>query len=87
MKNIPTTLPDTLLRQAQAIAAREQMLLDQFISLALASQVSVWDARAKQGDWQKAQEILAQAPNTEPEEFDSFVVFRNRATAFGTNIG
>lgn len=78
MKNITTTIPDTLLRQAEAIAAREQMSLDQFISLALASQVSVWDARAsfaaraKQGDWQKAQEILAQAPDTEPEECDAF---------------
>jgi hypothetical protein len=78
MKNITTTLPDTLLRQAQSIAEREEISLDQFISLALASQVSVWEARtnfaerAKQGDWQKAQEILAQAPNTEPEEFDSF---------------
>ncbi len=62
----------------QSIAEREELSLDQFISLALASQVSVWEARAnfaeraKQGDWQKAQEILAKAPHNDPEEFDTF---------------
>lgn len=77
MKSITTKIPDTLLRQAQAIAEREEISLDQFISLALASQVSVWEtrarfaARAEQGDWQKAQEILAKAPDRVPEEFDT----------------
>lgn len=78
MKNITTNIPDTLLRQAQSIAAREEISLDQFIALALASQVSVWEtrasfaARAKQGNWQKAQEILAKAPHHEPEAEDQF---------------
>ncbi len=78
MKSVMTNIPDTLLRQAQSIAEREEISLDQFISLALASQVSVWEARArfveraKQGEWQKAQEILAKAPDNEPEEFDTF---------------
>ena len=52
------------------------MTLDQFIALALASQVSSWNVgktfteRAKKGDWQKSREILAKAPDTEAEDFD-----------------
>jgi hypothetical protein len=78
MKNITTNIPDTLLRQAQTIAEREELSLDQFIALALASQVSVWDTRAsfadraKHGDWQNAHEVLAKAPNNEPEAHDQF---------------
>ncbi len=78
MTTINTSIPDALFRQAQTIAAREEISLDQFIAIALASQVSVWDtrrsfaARAKNGDWEKAQAVLAQAPDTEPEDYDKF---------------
>ena len=77
MTNIATKIPDALFRQVQSIAEREELSLDQFISIALASQVSVWEMResfverAKQGDWKKAQEILAKAPDRAPEEFDT----------------
>ncbi len=76
MTKLNTKIPDALLRQAQTIANREQISLDQFIAIALASQVSVWETRqnvaerAKIGDWQKSQEILAKAPNVEPENYD-----------------
>lgn len=52
------------------------MTLDQFIALALASQISSWNTgesfadRAAKGDWKKAREILAEAPDTEAEDFD-----------------
>jgi predicted nucleic acid-binding protein len=76
MTTISTKIPDTLFRQAKTIAEREDMTFDQFIALALASQISSWETgksfteRAKKGDWKKAREILAKAPETEPEDFD-----------------
>ena len=76
MTTISTKIPDTLLRQVKSIAEREDMTLDQFIALALASQVSSWHTaksfaeRAKRGDWQKSREILAKVPDTEPESYD-----------------
>ena len=78
MTTINTKIPDPLFRQAQTIAEREDISLDQFIALALASQVSVWNsrqsfaARADKGDWEKAKAILAKAPDVEPEDFDKF---------------
>ncbi len=54
----------------------EEITSDEFISLALASQVSSWNVgkkfavRAKNGDWEKAREILAKAPDIEAEDFD-----------------
>ncbi len=54
----------------------EEITSDEFISLALASQVSTWNTgknfaeRAKNGDWEKAREILAKAPDIEAEGFD-----------------
>ena len=76
MTIINTKIPDTLFRQVKTIAEREDMTLDQFIALALASQVSSWNVgksfteRAKNGDWEKARQILAKAPDTEAEDYD-----------------
>jgi hypothetical protein len=76
MTSIETKIPDALYRQAQAIAQREDISLDELIAIALASQVSVWQAkltfseREAQGDWEKARQILANAPDDEPEDRD-----------------
>lgn len=76
MTTISTKIPDTLFRQAKTIAEREEMTLDQFIALALVSQISSWNVgktfaeRAKNGDWKKAREILAKAPDIEAEDYD-----------------
>lgn len=76
MTTISTKIPDALFRQAKTIAEDEEMTLDQFIALALASQISGWNTgksfieRAKKGDWEKARKILAKAPDVEAEEFD-----------------
>ncbi len=76
MTIISTKIPDTLFRQAKTIADREEMTFDQFIALALASQVSSWNVgrtfteRAQKGDWQKSREILAKVPDVEAEDFD-----------------
>jgi|GEM_PF-1768511 len=76
MTTINTKIPDSLFRQAKTIAENEEMTLDQFIALALASQVSSWNTgksfaeRAENGSWKKAKEILSQAPDITSESFD-----------------
>ncbi len=76
MTIISTKIPDTLFRQAKTIAESEDLTLDEFIALALASQISSWnvgksfDERAEKGNWKKAREILAKAPDVEAEDFD-----------------
>jgi len=76
MTKINTKIPDTLFRQVVTIAEREEITLDQFIALALASQISSWNVgktfadRAQKGDWEKAREILAKAPDIEAEDYD-----------------
>ena len=76
MTTTNTKIPDTLLRQVMTIAEDEEMTLDQFIALALASQISSWNVgktfaeRAAKGDWGKAREILAKAPDIEAEDYD-----------------
>jgi len=76
MTTINTKIPDALFRQAKTIADDEEMTLDQFIALALASQISSWNVgktfaeRAAKGDWEKARKILAKVPDTEAEDYD-----------------
>jgi hypothetical protein len=76
MTTISTKIPNTLFRQAKTIAEREDMTLDQFIALALASQISSWNVgesfneRAERGDWEKAREVLAKVPDVEAEDYD-----------------
>jgi hypothetical protein len=76
MTTISTKIPDALFRQAKTIAESEDMTFDQFIALALASQVSSWSVgknfteRAAKGDWEKARTILSKAPDVEADDFD-----------------
>ncbi len=76
MTTISTKMPDTLFRHATEIAEREQISLDQFIALAVASQVSSWEVgrsfeeRAAKGNWNDVRKILAKAPDVEPAEDD-----------------
>lgn len=76
MTTINTKIPDTLFRQAKTIAEDEEMTLDQFIALALASQISSWNVgktfaeRTAKGDWEKVREVLAKAPDIEAEDYD-----------------
>jgi predicted nucleic acid-binding protein len=76
MTTISTKIPDTLFRQAKSIAEREDMTLDEFIALALASQISSWNVgktfeeRARKGDWKKAREVLSKVPDVEAEDYD-----------------
>ena len=63
MTTINTKLPDTLFRQAKSIADREEISFDQFVALAVASQISAWQVgqdfktRAARGSWARASDL------------------------------
>lgn len=69
-------MPEPLYRRAVELAEREEISLDQFIAIAVASQVSSWgvgesfEERAAKGDWDEFRKILAKAPDVEPAEED-----------------
>jgi hypothetical protein len=77
MTTISANLPDSLLRRARKIAESEGMTLDQFLAIALSGQLSTWDTaqsfeeRAKRGNWARTREILSNAPDVEPDDFDT----------------
>jgi 23S rRNA G2445 N2-methylase RlmL len=76
MIKLTAQVPDSLYKQVEALAAQENLSIDQLVAIALASQVSAWstqnylEARAKQGHWENVQQILAQVPDVEPEDYD-----------------
>jgi len=76
MTTVETHIPDSLYKQVKSLAERESISVDQLISIALAGQVSAWltkdylAERAARGSWDKALEVLAQAPDVEPADHD-----------------
>ena len=78
MTTLQTQIPDALYQQVKQLMEREQVALDQFVTLALTAHVSAWQQRdylaerARRGNWEKALEVLQQVPNVEPEEYDRF---------------
>ena len=77
MTTLTTNIPDAILRHAKQLADKEQITLDQFVSMALAGQISSWqtrenfEERAKQGSWEKAKEILARGSDIDPDPEDT----------------
>ena len=76
MTDLSAKIPDSLFQKAQALAEREQMSIDQFVTMALASQVSAWltkdylSQKAQHGSWNAFEEILAQVPDVPADECD-----------------
>lgn len=76
MKTVETKIPEPVLKQAQELAERENVSLEQILSLAVTQSVGVWSGesyvaiRAKRGDREKFLEALKQVPDIEPPEFD-----------------
>lgn len=76
MIQLNAQIPDALYKQVQALAAKEQVSIDQLVAIALAAQVSAWETQdylteqAKQGSWEKFQQVLAKVPDVEPEAYD-----------------
>ena len=59
-----------------ALAARENISVDQLVASALSTQVSAWmtkdylGQRAERGSWQKFQQVLTKVLDVEPEDYD-----------------
>lgn len=75
MTTIKAEVPDSLYQQVIALAQRENVSIEQLVTMALAAQVSAlltrdYLGKANQGDWEKFQQVLAKVPDVEPEEYD-----------------
>ena len=72
MKTIQAQVPDYLAALAAEAAARERTTLDQIVSLALSAQLSAWkvrddmETRARRGNLEDLDKILARVPNVPP---------------------
>lgn len=72
MKTIEAHIPEPVLKQAQELAARENIPLDQIISLAVTQAVGVWSnesyvaLRAKRASREEFVDALKEVPDVEP---------------------
>ena len=76
MKTIEAQIPEPVLKQAQELAERENVPLEQIISLAVAQSVGIWSnesyvaMRAKRGSREKFLEALKEVPDVDPPDYD-----------------
>ncbi len=74
--NITANIPDALYQQVEALAKRENISVEQLLTIALSAQVSAWatkeyiEEKAKRGSWGKFQQVLKKVPDVEPEARD-----------------
>jgi hypothetical protein len=71
-----TQIPDALYRQIETLANKEQIPVDQLITMALSAQISAWltkdylEEKAEKGSWNKFQKVLNKVSEQEPEDYD-----------------
>ncbi len=76
MKTVEAQIPEPVLKQAQELADRENVPLEQIISLAVAQSVGVWSnesyvaLRAKRGSREKFLDALKEVPDVDPPDYD-----------------
>lgn len=74
--NITANIPDALYQQVEALAKRENISIEQLLTIALSAQVSAWmtkdyiEEKAKRGRWEKFHQVLKKVPDVEPEACD-----------------
>ncbi|MEP0885925.1 toxin-antitoxin system HicB family antitoxin [Trichocoleus sp. ST-U3] len=74
--NITANIPDALYQQVEALARRENISVEQLLTIALSAQVSAWmtkyyiEEKAKQGNGERFQQVLKKVPDVEPEACD-----------------
>jgi len=72
MTTIQAQVPDPLARQVTEMAERENITVDQLVSLALAYQVGAWrkretmEERAKRGNWETFDRVMAKVRDVPP---------------------
>ena len=76
MTNLNAQIPDSLYKQVEALAARENISVEQLVAIALSAQVSAWmtkdylEHRGERGSWEKFQQVLTKVPDVKPEDYD-----------------
>ncbi|HET6528299.1 MAG TPA: YlcI/YnfO family protein [Balneolaceae bacterium] len=76
MSTLSIRLPDSLHRKLKELAEKEGVSMNQFITLAVSEKtaalltVDYLKERAEKGSRQAFEEIMAEVPNVEPEEYD-----------------
>ncbi len=76
MKTIQSQIPDFLFAQIENVARKENISIDQIVSMAISALLPIItmqeniDSRAKRGSWTHFQSILNKVPAVEPEAFD-----------------
>ena len=76
MSTMNIKVPDSLLKQAQEMAEREDVTLEQLVASALAEKMAAWmtveylKERAARGSRQRFQQAIDKVPDVEPEEVD-----------------
>lgn len=71
-----TQIPDVLYQQIETLANKEQIPVDQLITMALSAQISAWltkdylEQKAQQGSWEKFTQVLDKVSDQEPEDYD-----------------
>jgi hypothetical protein len=76
MKTVEARIPEPVLKQAQELAERENVPLEQIISLAVAQSVGIWSnesyaaRRAKRGSREKFLDALKEVPDVDPPDCD-----------------
>jgi 23S rRNA G2445 N2-methylase RlmL len=74
--NITANIPDALYQQVEALAKRENISVEQLLTIALSAQVSAWmtkdyiEEKAKRGSWENFQQVLKKVPDVEPQACD-----------------
>ena len=76
MSRLSLNISKSLYEQVRALAEKEGVSINDFISMAVIEKVSTLETsdylkkRAKRGSKEKLLEVLAKAPDLEPEEYD-----------------
>ncbi|PMB53720.1 hypothetical protein CEN39_02925 [Fischerella thermalis CCMEE 5201] len=76
MTNLNVQIPESLYKQMEALATKENMSIEQLVAVALSAQVSAWmtkdyiEEKARRGSWEKFQQVLTKVPDVEPDDDD-----------------
>jgi hypothetical protein len=75
MKTIEAQIPESVLKQAQELAVRENIPLAQIISLAVTQSIGIWSnesylaMRAKRASRESFLDALKEVPDVEPPDY------------------
>ncbi|WP_330205530.1 hypothetical protein [Cyanobacterium sp. Dongsha4] len=71
---INAKIPDSLYQKIEALSQKENISMDELISIALSNQMAMGkqylEERAKKGSWEDIKRVLDKVPSREPDDYD-----------------